>query len=182
MVILAHPVGGLATSVSPRKNFVAPEVLERGNGRIDTKSDIWMLGCTVSASVWLLLILFNSYYYHFQIYLLLTGTPLFSDTYITSPIATAKETLGKLENLLTQSGTIAKEDLSSTASFLRSCLAIKPTDRASALDILWGGRVLWNLTLWASEQGRISDIADSDLNIKADQIRDTSKKDPVPPI
>ena len=33
------------------KNFAAPEVLERGNGRIDTKSDIWMLGCTVSASV-----------------------------------------------------------------------------------------------------------------------------------
>ena len=50
MVILAHPIGGPVTSESPRKNFLAPEVLERGDSRIDTKSDIWMLGCTVSAS------------------------------------------------------------------------------------------------------------------------------------
>ena len=125
------------TSVSPRKNFVAPEVLERGNGRIDTKSDIWMLGCAVSDSFDLFLVRLKIYY-HFYTYLLLTGTPLFSDSYITSPIATAKETLGKLESLLTQSGTIEEKDLSSTASFLRSCLAIKPTDRASALEILWG--------------------------------------------
>ena len=84
-----------------------------------------------------LLILLTSYY-HLQTYLLLTGTPLFSDSYITSPIATAKEILGKLESLLTLSGTIAEKDIASTASFLRSCLAIKPTNRASAEEILNG--------------------------------------------
>jgi serine/threonine protein kinase len=68
----------------------------------------------------------------------LTGTPLFSDSYITSPIATAKETLGKLESSLTQSGKIAENDISSAVSFLRLCLAIKPTDRASAEEILNG--------------------------------------------
>jgi serine/threonine protein kinase len=46
---LAYPIGGPATSHTP-KNFVAPEVLQGGNGRIDAKTDVWMLGCTVSAS------------------------------------------------------------------------------------------------------------------------------------
>ena len=136
MVIVAHPIGGPATSESPRKNFVAPEVLEKGNGRIDTKSDVWMLGCTVSTTSFDLVNFVKSY--HLQTYLLLTGTPLFSDSYITSPIATAKETFGKLESLLTQSGTIAEKDIPSAASFLRLCLAIKPTDRASAEEILNG--------------------------------------------
>ena len=52
MDMLACPVGGPVTSHSARKNlnFMAPEVLQSGNGQIDTKSDVWMLGCSVSAS------------------------------------------------------------------------------------------------------------------------------------
>ena len=68
-------------------------------------------------------------------YLLLTGSPLFSDSYIASPIETAKETLGKLESLLAQCGNIAEEDIPPAASFLRSCLMIKPSHRASAAEI-----------------------------------------------
>ncbi|KAF8960479.1 kinase-like domain-containing protein [Flammula alnicola] len=108
--------GGPVGTSDVRKDFLAPEVLQSGGRRIDGKSDVWMLGCTT--------------------YLLLTGRPLFSDSYIASPVATAKETLGKLESLLTECGTIAEKDVSPIASFLRSCLAIKPTDRASAEEIL----------------------------------------------
>lgn len=75
-------------------------------------------------------------------YLLLTGTPLFSDSYIASPITTAKETLKRLERLLNECGKIPEKDIPPAASFLRSCLMIKPNDRASALDILSGSWVL----------------------------------------
>ena len=52
MAILARPIGGTAILHSARKNlnFVAPEVLQSGCGKIGTKSDVWMLGCSVSAS------------------------------------------------------------------------------------------------------------------------------------
>ncbi|KIM38457.1 hypothetical protein M413DRAFT_30008 [Hebeloma cylindrosporum] len=53
-------------------------------------------------------------------------------------IATAKETLGRLENLLAQSGKITENDVPPIALFLRSCLAIKPKDRPSPEDILHG--------------------------------------------
>ena len=78
-------------------------------------------------------------------YLLLTGSPLFSDSYIESPVATARETLGKLENLLAECGKIAEKDIPPAASFLRSCLMIKPNDRASASEIAFGS---WVLTLY----------------------------------
>jgi serine/threonine protein kinase len=74
-------------------------------------------------------------------YLLLTGSPLFSDSYIASPIATAKETLGKLESLLIQCGKIAEKDIPPAASFLRSCLMINPNDRPSAQEIRNGSWV-----------------------------------------
>ncbi|KAJ3514132.1 hypothetical protein NLJ89_g2540 [Agrocybe chaxingu] len=112
----ARPIGCAGTLDSP-KNLLPPEALQ--GGRVDHKSDIWMLGCTT--------------------YLLLTGNVLFSDSYIASPTKTATEALGKLETLLTESEKLAESDISSTASFLRSCLAIKPTNRASAEDILRGG-------------------------------------------
>ncbi|KAF8956777.1 kinase-like domain-containing protein [Flammula alnicola] len=118
----ARPIGGAMAS-DARKDFLAPEVLQRGSGRMDGKSDVWMLGCTT--------------------YFLLTGSPLFSDSYISSPVATARETLqvGKLESLLTECGKIPEQDVSTNASFLRSCLAIKPKDRASAQEILNGSWV-----------------------------------------
>jgi hypothetical protein len=52
MGILARPIGGTAILHGARKNlnFVAPEVLLSGSGKIGTKSDVWMLGCSVSAS------------------------------------------------------------------------------------------------------------------------------------
>lgn len=52
MAILARAIDGPVTSHSARKDFIAPEVLQSGNGRIDNKSDVWMLGCSVSASVY----------------------------------------------------------------------------------------------------------------------------------
>jgi len=110
---------GSAMNLDYQKNFLSPEALQ--GGKIDLKSDIWMLGCTT--------------------YRLLTGSLLFSDSYIASPIETATETLGKLEGLLTESGKISEKDIASTASFLRLCLAIKPTKRANAVEVLNGGWV-----------------------------------------
>ena len=75
-------------------------------------------------------------------YLLLTGTPLFSDSYIASPIATAKETIKRLDLLLKECGKIPEKDIPPAASFLRSCLMIKPNDRPSAVEILNGSWVL----------------------------------------
>ena len=69
----------------------------------------------------------------------MTGSPLFSDSYVASPVETATETLGKLENLLAASEKISEKDILPIASFLRSCLAVKPKNRAKAADILNGG-------------------------------------------
>ena len=75
-------------------------------------------------------------------YLLLTGTPLFSDSYVASPIATARETIKRLERLLNECGKIPEKDIPPAASFLRSCLMIKPNDRPSAMEIFNGNWVL----------------------------------------
>jgi serine/threonine-protein kinase SRPK3 len=123
-----------------RKEFLAPEVLQREGRRIDNKSHVWI---TVSFSF---LIPSWSYRLH-QAYLLLTGRSLFSDSYIASPVAVAKQTLqfGKLERLLTECGKIEERDICPTALFLRSCLEIKPTVRASAKEIMTGG---WATSGW----------------------------------
>ena len=71
--------------------------------------------------------------------MLLTGKPLFSDSYVASPVKTAMETVSKLESLLAESEKIQEKDIPAAAAFLRSCLAIKPNDRASAVDVLNGG-------------------------------------------
>ena len=47
MGILARPIG--THGARKNLNFVAPEVLQKGSERIGTKSDVWMLGCSVSA-------------------------------------------------------------------------------------------------------------------------------------
>ena len=73
-----------------------------------------------------------------QTYLLLTGKPLFDESYVTSPVKVARETLGKLESLLSESGNVAEKDLGSTAKFLRTCLAVNVADRATALEVLEG--------------------------------------------
>jgi len=74
-----------------------------------------------------------------QTYLLLTGKPLFSQSYVASPVKVAQETLGKLESLLTESANVTEKDLASTAKFLRRCLAVKIANRATALEVLEGG-------------------------------------------
>jgi len=76
-----------------------------------------------------------------QTYLLLTGKPLFAESYVASLVKVAQETLGKLESLLTESGNIAEKDLASTAKFLRTCLAVKIANRATALEVVEGGWV-----------------------------------------
>jgi serine/threonine-protein kinase SRPK3 len=76
-----------------------------------------------------------------QTYLLLTGKPLFSKSYVASPVKVAKETLGKLESLLAESVNITEKDLASTAKFLRTCLAVKIANRATALEVREGGWV-----------------------------------------
>ena len=50
--ILARSIGSPASSRGVRKNlnFVALEVLQSGSERIDTKSNVWILWCSVSAS------------------------------------------------------------------------------------------------------------------------------------
>ena len=73
-----------------------------------------------------------------QTYLLLTGKHLFDESYVASPIKVAKETHGKLEILLRESGNIAEKDITPTANFLRECLAIKSVNRASVDEILDG--------------------------------------------
>jgi hypothetical protein len=77
-----------------------------------------------------------------QTYLLLTGKPLFDESYVASPVKVAKETLGKLESLLTESGNVAEKDLAPTAKFLRTCLAVKIANRATALEVLEGGWIV----------------------------------------
>ncbi|KAI5460743.1 kinase-like domain-containing protein [Mariannaea sp. PMI_226] len=112
----AHARQSTAQSLDTPKNIQPPEALTGAN--IDLKSDVWTLGCTT--------------------YLLLTGQPLFDDSYVASPISVAKETLGKLEILLRESGNVTEKDLAPTAKFLRTCLAVKPANRATALEILEG--------------------------------------------
>ena len=72
-----------------------------------------------------------------QTYLLLTGKHLFDESYVASPVKVAKETLGKLENLLTEIGNAAEEDVAPAAKFLR-CLAVKVVNRATADEVLEG--------------------------------------------
>lgn len=74
-----------------------------------------------------------------QSYLLLTGKHLFDESYAASPVKVAKETHGKLEILLRESGNIAEKDIAPTANFLKECLAIKTVNRASAYEIHTGG-------------------------------------------
>jgi len=76
-----------------------------------------------------------------QTYLLLTGKPLFDESYVASPVKVAQETLDKLESLLTESANITEKDLASTAKFLRMCLAVKIANRATALEVLECGWV-----------------------------------------
>ena len=73
-----------------------------------------------------------------QAYLLLTRKPLFDESYVTSPVKVARETLGKLESLLTESGNVAEKDLASTAKFLRTCLAVNVANRPTAFEVLEG--------------------------------------------
>ena len=73
-----------------------------------------------------------------QTYLLLTGKHLFDESYVASPVKVAKETLGKLENLLMESGNVAEEDLARAVKFLRRCLAVKAVNRATANEIFDG--------------------------------------------
>ncbi|KAF8903360.1 kinase-like domain-containing protein [Gymnopilus junonius] len=98
------------------KHLLPPEALQ--GEKIDIKSDIWMLGCTT---------------YH-----LLTGEQLFSEAYVNSPVETATETLKNLQHILDNSNKIEKKDIPATASFLRSCLAIKPSQRPNAVKFLKG--------------------------------------------
>ncbi|EDR06284.1 uncharacterized protein LACBIDRAFT_300353 [Laccaria bicolor S238N-H82] len=106
-----------ATTLDTPKNIQPPEALT--GGKIDLSSDIWALGCTT--------------------YLLLTGKPLFDESYVASPVKVAQETLGKLESLLTESANVTEKDLASTAKFLRMCLSVKVANRATALELLEGG-------------------------------------------
>ena len=77
-----------------------------------------------------------------QTYLLLTGKPLFDESYVVSPVKVAEETLGKLESLLTESGNIAEKDLALTEKFLRRCLAVKIANRTTALEVLEGDWIM----------------------------------------
>jgi len=113
----AHARQTTATFLDTPKNIQPPEALT--GGKIDVKSDVWTLGCST--------------------YLLLTGKPLFDETYVASPVKVAEATLSKLESLLSESGNISEKDLAPTAKFLRTCLAVKVGNRATALEVLEGG-------------------------------------------
>ncbi|EDR01355.1 uncharacterized protein LACBIDRAFT_312250 [Laccaria bicolor S238N-H82] len=113
----AHARQTTAITLDTPKNIQPPEALT--GGKIDLSSDVWTLGCTT--------------------YLLLTGKPLFAESYVASPVKVAHETLGKLESLLTESANVTEKDLASTAKFLRMCLSVKSANRATALEVLEGG-------------------------------------------
>ncbi|KIM37704.1 hypothetical protein M413DRAFT_421318 [Hebeloma cylindrosporum] len=113
----AHARQTTATTLDIPKNIQPPEALT--GGKIGLESDVWTLGCTT--------------------YLLLTGKPLFDESYVASPVKVAEETLGKIESLLTESGNIAEKDVAPTAKFLRTCLAVKVKNRATALELRDGG-------------------------------------------
>lgn len=119
LVNFAHARQTTATTLDTAKIIQPPEALIEN--KIDLKSDIWALGCTT--------------------YFLLTGKPLFAESYVASPIQVAQETLGRIESLLTESGNVTEEDLASTAKFLRMCLSVEIANRATALELLEGGWV-----------------------------------------
>ncbi|KDR68353.1 hypothetical protein GALMADRAFT_78567 [Galerina marginata CBS 339.88] len=96
---------------------LAPEVL-RGQS-LGSSSDVWQLG--------------------WMIFLLLSGMPLLDQgSYINSPVESLTQSLEApgLENRLSRNTTIAKEDLESAASLLRSLLAADPLLRPSLEDLL----------------------------------------------
>ncbi|KAF8200366.1 kinase-like domain-containing protein, partial [Pholiota molesta] len=95
-------------------NLLPPEVLS--GAKAGSPVDIWMLGCAV--------------------YLLATGTPLFGDSYVLSPLTVVEETLPKLEELLTQNGKVSPTDILVFTTFLRACLISDPKNRATVADLL----------------------------------------------
>ncbi|KAF8962269.1 hypothetical protein BDZ97DRAFT_1119105 [Flammula alnicola] len=103
-----------AVTLDAPHNLLPPDALQ--SGRINTKADIWMLGCTA--------------------YLRLNGAPPFASEPTDSPVEYIEQTLSKLEYLLASSGKLSEEDIPLTASFLRSCLVLDPVERPSAPDLM----------------------------------------------
>ncbi|KAF8971795.1 kinase-like domain-containing protein [Flammula alnicola] len=103
-------------SLDAPPHLLPPEAVHGSPRKVSTKVNIWQLGCAA--------------------YLLLTGTSLLSDSYIESPAKNLAETLNKLEELLTSNGKLSEQDIPLTASFLRSCLAIKDAQRPTAWELL----------------------------------------------
>ncbi|KAF9525667.1 kinase-like domain-containing protein [Crepidotus variabilis] len=106
----------LPESSFSQRNYLPPEVLQGAKASVE--ADIWMLGCTT--------------------YFLLTGTHLFSDSYLDAPVKVATQTIGQLETLLTDNGKVPPKAIPATITFLRSCLAISPRKRTNAEDIYEG--------------------------------------------
>ncbi|TFK17754.1 kinase-like protein [Coprinopsis marcescibilis] len=67
-------------------------------------------------------------------FLLVTGTPLFPGNH--DKVRANAETIGRVEELLTQSGKIAASDVPSTASFIRSCLKSALHELPSGFELL----------------------------------------------
>ncbi|KAF8960259.1 kinase-like domain-containing protein [Flammula alnicola] len=100
-------------SLDAAPNLLPPEALL--GGKVDTKTNIWMLACTA--------------------YFLLTGTPLFSLSYAESPVEKLAETLSTLEDGLVANDKLSPKDIALTASFLRLCLALDPCERPTAFEL-----------------------------------------------
>ncbi|KAF8971800.1 kinase-like domain-containing protein [Flammula alnicola] len=92
-------------------HLLPPEAVG-GRPQLTTQTNIWQLGCTA--------------------YLLVTGKPLLSDSYVKSPEENLSQTLDKLEELLASSNKLSEQDIILMAQFLRSCLAVEPADRPIA--------------------------------------------------
>jgi len=96
-------------------NLLPPEASADGAG-VDTKADIWMLGCTI--------------------YTLLTGRTLFENVPGTLPPEELQQAISGIKADLSATNAMSGKDAKATASIIKACLRLNPADRPTAFSLL----------------------------------------------
>ncbi|KIM40690.1 hypothetical protein M413DRAFT_166345 [Hebeloma cylindrosporum] len=103
------------TMLDAQSNFLPPEASIEG-ASIDTKADIWMLGCTI--------------------YTLLTGRELFENAPGMLSPEDFEKVLAAIRPDLSATKAMSRDDAKETASIIKVCLRLDPTDRPTASRLL----------------------------------------------
>ncbi|KAF8892323.1 kinase-like domain-containing protein [Gymnopilus junonius] len=98
-------------SLDPSSTFLPPEASIEG-AKIDTKADIWMLGCTI--------------------YTLVIGRPPFGDS--PGPLTREKveEVTANIKNAISATKAMSPQDAKKTTSVIKVCMKFDPAERPSA--------------------------------------------------